>query len=132
MCSLIRKASLDVDTLWTRTDMVVGISPTLDSVDQPKDWRTTGRLVSEQVGEVVLDCTGESFVLSQMSSRRSLAWSILPQTDDCRRWMDDGSAKSWGVDTVLSNELFRAPSGWKAETGFDFQSGIVYMYKSNQ
>ena len=122
---------------WMMIPYVVGLvwwlwsAPMIDSVDQPKDWRTTGRLVSEQVGEVVLDCTGESFVLSQMSSRRPPAWSVLPQLDDCRRWMDDDSAKGWGVDTVLSNVLFKAPSGWEAVTGFDFQSGIVYMYQTD-
>ena len=121
---------------WFAIPHVLGIlwwlwsSPVLTSLDQPKDWPTTGRLVSEQVGEKVLDCTGEGFTLGRLSSRRDTQWRMLPQTGDCRRWMDDGSAMLWGVDTVLSIQAFSPPSGWTLETGFDFKSGIVYMYRA--
>ena len=120
---------------WLAVPYVLGIgwwlwsAPPLNSLDQPKDWPTTGRLVAEQVGDRVLDCTGEGFTLSRLSSRRSPEWFMLPKTGDCRRWMDDGSASAWGVDTVLSVQPFSPPSGWKLETGFDFKSGIVYMYQ---
>ncbi len=123
---------------WLVIPYVLGIcwwlwsAPVLTSLDQPKDWPTTGRLVSEQVGDRVIDCTGEGFTLSRLSSRRDSEWFMLPNTGSCRRWMDEGTAVSWGVDTVLSIQAFSPPEGWTLETGFDFKSGIVYMYRSSK
>ena len=104
-------------------------SPALNSIDQPKDWASTGRLVSEQVGESVLDCTERGYVLSQLSSHRALEWSMIVDPVQCESWMTTAKLTSWGVDTVLSEKRFPTPNGWKLETGFDFQAGALWMYR---
>lgn len=104
-------------------------SPALNSIDQPKDWASTGRLVSEQVGESVLDCTERGYMLSQLSSHRALEWSMIVDPVQCESWMTTAKLTSWGVDTVLSEKRFPTPNGWKLETGFDFQAGALWMYR---
>jgi|GEM_PF-4481125 len=104
-------------------------SPVLNSIDQPKDWKSTGRLLSEQVGAGVLDCTGRGYVLSQLSSHRTVKWSMMADPSQCQTWMNGVQMTTWGVDTVLSEERFSTPDGWTLETGFDFTSGVLWMYK---
>jgi len=107
--------------LWT--------APTLNSIDQPRDWSTTGRLIAEQVGDITLDCTGEGLILGRLSSRRARDWSVLPDTATCRKWMESGMATEWGVSTVLTTAAFPPPAGWILETGYDLESGVVYLYR---
>lgn len=107
--------------LWT--------APILNSIDQPRDWATTGRLIAEQVGDVTLDCTGEGLVLGRLSSKRARDWSVLPDTQTCQQWMEAGVTTEWGVNTVLTTTTFPASKGWVLETGFDLDSGVVYLYR---
>ncbi len=104
-------------------------APMLNSSDKPKDWPTTGRLVSEQVGAMVLDCTGRGYTMSQLSSHRPLDWSLVTTQTDCIDTIFASDAEGWGVDTILSERRFAAPDGWTLETGFDFNSGVVWMYR---
>lgn len=104
-------------------------APDLNSLDQPKDWRSTGRLVSEQVGDVVLDCTGRGYTMSQLSSHRPRNWSLVANEGDCAGWLQSGQVDQWGVDTILSEHRFSAPTGWTLETGFDFKAGVLWMYR---
>lgn len=107
--------------LWT--------APALNSMDKPKDWPTTGRLVAEQVGDVVLDCTGRGYTMSQLSSHRSMDWSLVIADDTCLDAIRKSDSQGWGGDTVLSERRFSPPVGWTLETGFDFKSGVVWMYR---
>ena len=104
-------------------------APALESQDRPKDWNTTGRLLREQVGEMVLNCTPRPYTLSQMSPRRSTDWRMEMDPTTCASWMANGTAEGLGIDTVLSESRFMAPRGWTLETGFDFKSGVLWMYR---
>ena len=106
-------------------------APPLKSQDRPKDWNTTGRLLREQVGERVLNCTPRPYTLSQMSPRRSTDWRMEMDHSTCATWMASGTAEGYGIDTVLSESRFTEPSGWTLETGFDFKSGVLWMYRRN-
>jgi hypothetical protein len=106
-------------------------APALKSQDRPKDWNTTGRLLREQVGEMVLNCTPRPYTLSQMSPRRSTDWRMEMDPSTCATWMANGTAENHGIDTVLSESRFTAPSGWTLETGFDFKSGVLWMYRKD-
>lgn len=107
-------------------------APALNSQDRPKDWNTTGRLLSEQVGIKVLNCTPRPYALTTLSSYRSSDWQMEMDPKECNLWMANGTARDLGIDTVLTESRFEAPSGWVLETGFDFRSGVLWMYRHQE
>lgn len=112
--------------------MVIGWFVTavpLSSQDRPQDWNTTGRLLSEQVGQKILNCTPRPFTLSQMTRRRPYEWQVDMNPAICAEWMGNEIAQKLGIDTILSESRFEAPPGWTLETGFAFQSGVLWMYR---